>query len=144
MVIKYHLVASAPYLSIVSNGFTTLPNRLLILLPFLSNTKPLETTVLYSNVDGFSFKENYISVEQRPEIDQWILSSLNSLTKKVTELMDDYEPTNAGRLIETFVDEHLSNWYVRLCRRRFWKGDYEQRLLQNDWLLHLSFEKRHR
>ena len=82
--------------------------------------------VLYSNVDGFSFKENYISVEQRPEIDQWILSSLNSLTKKVTELMDDYEPTNAGRLIETFVDEHLSNWYVRLCRRRFWKGDYER------------------
>jgi isoleucyl-tRNA synthetase len=81
--------------------------------------------VLYSNVDGFAFKENYISLEQRPEIDRWILSSLNTLIKEVTASMNDYEPTNAGRLIENFVDEHLSNWYVRLCRRRFWKGEYE-------------------
>ena len=80
---------------------------------------------LYSNVDGFAFKENYIPVEQRPEIDRWILSSLNTLIQKVTESMDDYEPTNAGRFVEEFVDEHLSNWYVRLCRRRFWKGEYE-------------------
>jgi isoleucyl-tRNA synthetase len=80
---------------------------------------------LYSNVDGFAFKEDYIPVEQRPEIDRWILSSLNTLVKKVTESMDDYEPTNAGRFVEEFVDEHLSNWYVRLCRRRFWKGEYE-------------------
>lgn len=80
---------------------------------------------LYSNVDGFAFKEAYIPLEQRPEIDRWILSSLNTLIKKVTESMDDYEPTNAGRLVEEFVDEHLSNWYVRLCRRRFWKGEYE-------------------
>ncbi|MFI5129115.1 MAG: isoleucine--tRNA ligase [Chitinophagales bacterium] len=81
---------------------------------------------LYANVDGFAFKEKYIPVKDRPEIDRWILSSLNSLAKKVNEYMDDYEPTQAGRLIEDFVDEHLSNWYVRLCRRRFWKGEYEQ------------------
>ncbi len=80
---------------------------------------------LYSNVDGFSFKEERIPLEQRPEIDRWILSSLNTLIKKVTESLDDYEPTPAGRAIEEFVDEHLSNWYVRLCRRRFWKGEYE-------------------
>lgn len=81
---------------------------------------------LYSNVDGFAFKEKYIPVKERPEIDRWVLSSLNTLVKKVNEYMDDYEPTQAGRLIEDFVDEHLSNWYVRLCRRRFWKGEYEQ------------------
>jgi isoleucyl-tRNA synthetase len=81
---------------------------------------------LYANVDGFAFKEKYIPLNERPEIDRWILSSLNSLIKKVNEYMDDYEPTQAGRSIEDFVDEHLSNWYVRLCRRRFWKGEYEQ------------------
>ena len=80
---------------------------------------------LYANVDGFAFTEKYVPLTERPEIDQWILSSLNSLTKTVTEAMDDYEPTQAGRAIEDFVDEHLSNWYVRLCRRRFWKGEYE-------------------
>jgi isoleucyl-tRNA synthetase len=80
---------------------------------------------LYANVDGFSFNEAYISPADRPEIDRWILSSLNSLTIKVNAAFDDYEPTLAGRLIEDFLDEHLSNWYVRLCRRRFWKGDYE-------------------
>ncbi|HKB46018.1 MAG TPA: isoleucine--tRNA ligase [Chitinophagaceae bacterium] len=81
---------------------------------------------LYANVDGFAFKEKYIPLDQRPEIDRWILSSLNTLIRKVNEYMDDYEPTQAGRVIEDFVDEHLSNWYVRLCRRRFWKGEYEQ------------------
>jgi isoleucyl-tRNA synthetase len=81
---------------------------------------------LYANVDGFSFTEEYIPVKDRPEIDRWILSSLNSVVKKAGEYMDDYEPTQAGRIIEDFVDEHLSNWYVRLCRRRFWKGEYEQ------------------
>ena len=80
---------------------------------------------LYANVDGFAFKEAYIPVKERPEIDQWILSSLNSLIKDVTKSLDEYEPTQAGRAIEDFVDEHLSNWYVRLCRRRFWKGEYE-------------------
>ena len=81
---------------------------------------------LYANVDGFSFSESYVPLEQRSEIDRWILSSLNTLIRKVNEAMDEYEPTIAGRLIEEFVDEHLSNWYVRLCRRRFWKGEYEQ------------------
>ncbi|MDP4263959.1 MAG: isoleucine--tRNA ligase [Bacteroidota bacterium] len=81
---------------------------------------------LYANVDGFAFREEYIPLARRPEIDRWILSSLNTLVKKVNEYMDDYEPTQAGRAIEDFVDEHLSNWYVRLCRRRFWKGEYEE------------------
>ena len=81
---------------------------------------------LYANVDGFSFSEPPVPTSERPEIDRWILSSLHSLVKKVTAAMDDYEPTVAGRAIESFVDEQLSNWYVRLCRRRFWKGEYEQ------------------
>ncbi len=80
--------------------------------------------VLYANVDGFKFEQNYIPVKDRPEIDRWVISSLNSLIQTVTVAMDDFEPTIAGRAIETFVDEHLSNWYVRLCRRRFWKGTY--------------------
>jgi isoleucyl-tRNA synthetase len=79
---------------------------------------------LYANVDKFAFSESYIPVGSRPEIDQWILSLLNSLVKTVEENFDAYEPTQAGRAIEEFVDTHLSNWYVRLCRRRFWKGDY--------------------
>jgi len=79
---------------------------------------------LYANVDGFGFKEAAIPVKERPEIDRWILSSLHTLIAQVTSAMDDYEPTQAGRLIEDFVDEQLSNWYVRLCRRRFWKGEY--------------------
>ena len=81
---------------------------------------------LYANVDGFIFKEKYIPVNERPEIDQWIISSLNTLIASVTRSFDDFEPTPAGRAIENFVDEHLSNWYVRLSRRRFWKGEYEQ------------------
>jgi isoleucyl-tRNA synthetase len=80
---------------------------------------------LYANVDSFVFKESYIDPAERPEIDRWIISSLHTLVKKATAYMEDYEPTQAGRLIEEFVDEHLSNWYVRLCRRRFWKGEYE-------------------
>jgi isoleucyl-tRNA synthetase len=80
---------------------------------------------LYANVDGFTYKEQYIPLKDKPEIDRWIISSLNTLIGKVEEYMDDYEPTKAGRAIDEFVDEHLSNWYVRLCRRRFWKGEYE-------------------
>jgi isoleucyl-tRNA synthetase len=80
---------------------------------------------LYANVDKFTFSELYIPVHERPEIDRWILSSLHSLVKKVTASFDDYEPTQAGRAMEYFLDEQLSNWYVRLCRRRFWKGEYE-------------------
>ncbi|HOZ50720.1 MAG TPA: isoleucine--tRNA ligase [Chitinophagaceae bacterium] len=81
---------------------------------------------LYANVDNFTFAETFIPIKDRPEIDRWIISSLNTLIKNVEENMDDYEPTKAGRLIDEFVDEHLSNWYVRLCRRRFWKGEYEE------------------
>jgi len=82
--------------------------------------------ILYANVDGFKFEQAYIPVKDRPEIDRWVISSLNSLVQTVTVAMDDFEPTIAGRAIETFVDEHLSNWYVRLCRRRFWKGTYTE------------------
>jgi isoleucyl-tRNA synthetase len=81
---------------------------------------------LYANVDGFRFSETPVPLEERPDIDRWILSSLNTLVKKVNLFMDDNEPTQAGRAIEDFVDEYLSNWYVRLSRRRFWKGDYSQ------------------
>lgn len=80
---------------------------------------------LYANVDGFAFQEKYIPVAERPEIDRWVLSSLNTVIRNATDYFNDYEPTQAGRVIEDFVDEHLSNWYVRLCRRRFWKGEYE-------------------
>jgi isoleucyl-tRNA synthetase len=79
---------------------------------------------LYANIDGFNWKEKEIPVAERPEIDRWILSELNSLIKTVDEAYADYEPTKAGRAMEYFLDAHLSNWYVRLCRRRFWKGDY--------------------
>ncbi len=81
--------------------------------------------ILYANVDGFTFREAYIPVAERPEIDRWIISSLHTLIQQVTLAMDEYEPTVAGRYMETFLDEQLSNWYVRLCRRRFWKGEYE-------------------
>ena len=81
---------------------------------------------LYANVDNFTFEETYISIKERPELDQWIISSLHTLIQTVQKEMDDYEPTKAGRAINVFVDELLSNWYVRLCRRRFWKGEYEK------------------
>ena len=81
---------------------------------------------LYANIDGFCYSEPEIPISERPEIDRWILSELNSLIKQADEYYDDYEPTKAGRAISDFVDEHLSNWYVRLCRRRFWRGDYSQ------------------
>ncbi len=81
---------------------------------------------LYTNIDGFSYKEADIPLKERPEIDQWILSELHTLIKVVDEAYGDYEPTRATRAISDFVQENLSNWYVRLCRRRFWKGDYEQ------------------
>lgn len=81
---------------------------------------------LYANIDGFSYQEKEIPIEQRPEIDRWILSELHSLIKTVDEAYNTYEPTKAGRAIFTFVNDHLSNWYVRLCRRRFWRGDYTE------------------
>jgi isoleucyl-tRNA synthetase len=81
---------------------------------------------IYANIDGFSWKEERIPVAERPEIDRWILSELNSLIQTVDQAYEDYEPTRAGRAIEYFLDAHLSNWYVRLCRRRFWKGEYSK------------------
>ncbi len=81
---------------------------------------------LYANLDGFEYKEADIPSERRPEIDRWILSELNTLVKTVDEAFGDYEPTRAGRAIAEFVDANLSNWYVRLCRRRFWKGEYSE------------------
>ncbi len=81
---------------------------------------------LYANIDGFTYSEDEIPLKQRPEIDQWILSELHSLIQKTTTHFDAYEPTRACRAISHFVTEDLSNWYVRLCRRRFWKGTYEQ------------------
>ena len=81
---------------------------------------------LYANIDGFTYSEEEVPLERRPEIDRWILSELNSLIRKTDECYADFEPTRATRLIQDFVDEHLSNWYVRLCRRRFWKGNYTE------------------
>ena len=78
---------------------------------------------LYANLDGFQYAEPDIPYGQRPEIDRWILSELNTLVKTVDESLDAYEPTRAGRAIAEFVDANLSNWYVRLSRRRFWKGE---------------------
>ena len=81
---------------------------------------------LYANLDGFSYEEDDIKWEERPEIDRWILSELNTLIEKVDTFYEDYEPTKAARVISDFTQDYLSNWYVRLCRRRFWKGEYEQ------------------
>ncbi|MFZ9028624.1 MAG: DUF5915 domain-containing protein, partial [Crocinitomicaceae bacterium] len=76
---------------------------------------------LYANIDGFDYSEADVPLAQRPEIDRWVLSKLHSLIKNVDEAYGSYEPTRAGRLIQEFVSDQLSNWYVRLCRRRFWK-----------------------
>ena len=81
---------------------------------------------LYANVDGFTFEEPEIPVKERPEIDQWVISLLNSLVKEVSGYFENYEPTRAGRAIQDFVTENLSNWYVRLGRKRYWGGDYNK------------------
>ncbi|WP_282165710.1 isoleucine--tRNA ligase [Cellulophaga baltica] len=81
---------------------------------------------LYTNIDNFQYKEEDIPLKERPEIDQWVLSELHTLIKTVDEAYADYEPTRATRAISEYVQENLSNWYVRLCRRRFWKGDYQK------------------
>jgi isoleucyl-tRNA synthetase len=81
---------------------------------------------LYANIDGFQYNEKEIPVAQRTELDRWILSELNTLIELVDEAFSNYEPTKAGRAIHYFVTEHLSNWYVRLSRRRFWKGNYSK------------------
>ncbi|RZS99403.1 isoleucine--tRNA ligase [Aquimarina brevivitae] len=81
---------------------------------------------LYANIDKFTFAESEVPIAERPEIDRWILSELNTLIKNVDAFYSDYEPTKATRAISEFVQENLSNWFVRLSRRRFWKGDYQQ------------------
>jgi isoleucyl-tRNA synthetase len=81
--------------------------------------------VLYANVDGFTFKEREVPLHQRQEIDQWIISLLNTLVKEVEQHYENYDPTKAGRAIQNFVTENLSNWYVRLNRKRFWGGKYD-------------------
>jgi len=81
---------------------------------------------LYANIDGFTYSEAEVPLDERPEIDRWILSELHTLIQVVDEAYADYEPTKAARAISDFVQENLSNWYVRLCRRRFWKGEYAQ------------------
>ncbi len=81
---------------------------------------------LYANIDEFSYVEAEIALEKRPEIDRWVLSELNTLVKNAASYYEDYEPTKAARAIQNFVTENLSNWYVRLSRRRFWKGEYGQ------------------
>ena len=80
---------------------------------------------LYANVDGFTYTENEIPIPERPELDRWIISLLNSLVKEVGEGLENYEPTHAGRAISEFVTENLSNWFVRLSRKRFWGGKYD-------------------
>ena len=79
---------------------------------------------LYANIDNFEYKEAKINIDERPELDRWILSELNTLIKKVDDNLENYELTPAARDINDFVQEKLSNWYVRLSRRRFWKGEY--------------------
>ena len=81
---------------------------------------------LYTNIDGFSYLEEDIPLLERPELDRWILSELHTLIKKVDKFYEEYEPTKAARAISDFTQDYLSNWYVRLSRRRFWKGDYQQ------------------
>lgn len=81
---------------------------------------------LYANIDGFAYSETDIENAKRPEIDRWILSELNTLIEFCDKSYGEYEPTRAGRAIADFVDAYLSNWYVRLCRRRFWKGEYSE------------------
>ncbi|MFT6808406.1 MAG: isoleucyl-tRNA synthetase [Saprospiraceae bacterium] len=79
---------------------------------------------LYANLDNFAYEQEPITLSERPEIDRWVTSELNTLISEVDEQYSQYEPTMAGRKIQSFVEDHLSNWYVRLCRRRFWKGEY--------------------
>jgi isoleucyl-tRNA synthetase len=81
---------------------------------------------MYANIDGFTFAEKEVPVAERPELDRWIISLLNSLVKEVADSYENYEPTRAGRAIAEFVSENLSNWFVRLSRKRYWGGEYDQ------------------
>lgn len=85
--------------------------------------------VLYANIDGFNYSEENVAYEKRPEIDRWIISKLNSLISEYTEMMDNYDVTRAARAVSDFTIDHLSNWYVRRCRRRFWKSEMNENKL---------------
>ncbi len=95
---------------------------------------------LYANIDGFTYSEDEVPFDERSELDRWILSELNSLIKTVDEAYANYEPTKAGRAIQYFVNEHLSNWYVRLSRRVFWKGDYSKEKIAAYQTIYRSME----
>ncbi|MFZ0489096.1 MAG: DUF5915 domain-containing protein, partial [Salegentibacter sp.] len=95
---------------------------------------------LYANIDNFTYEEADVPLEERPEIDRWILSELHTLIEKVDKFYAEYEPTRATRAISEFVQENLSNWFVRLSRRRFWKGDYEQDKISAYQTLYSSLE----
>ena len=97
--------------------------------------------ILYANIDEFKFKKAAIPASERSEIDRWVLSRLNSLVLDVEKFYSDYEPTQAARAIQSFVEEHLSNWYVRLSRRRFWKGEMTQDKLAAYQTLYECLEK---
>jgi len=96
---------------------------------------------LYANVDNFRYAEKEIQVNERPEIDRWIISLLNSLIKEVTDCYNDYDLTRAGRAIQDFVTENLSNWYVRLNRKRYWGGEYDKDKLSAYQTLYTCLEK---
>ena len=96
---------------------------------------------LYANIDGFTYSEEEIELSKRPEIDRWIISKLNTLIAEVDDAYNSFEPTKAGRLIQDFVGNQLSNWYVRLCRRRFWKGDYSEDKIAAYQTLYTCLEK---
>lgn len=95
---------------------------------------------MYANVDGFDYSEVDVPAEQRPEIDRWVLSELNTLVKNVEKSYEEYEPTRAGRLIQSFVTDNLSNWYVRLNRKRFWGGEMDTDKLSAYQTLYICLE----
>ena len=95
---------------------------------------------LYANVDNFRYAEKEIPVNERPEIDRWIISLLNSLVKEVGKCYEDYDLTRAGRAIQDFVTENLSNWYVRLNRKRYWGGEYDKDKLAAYQTLYVCLE----
>ena len=96
--------------------------------------------MLFANIDGFTYSDEEVAFEERSELDRWIMSELNSLIKTVDEAYANYEPAKAGRAIQYFVNEHLSNWYVRLSRRVFWKGDYSKEKIAAYQTIYRSME----
>ncbi|MEX2596533.1 MAG: isoleucine--tRNA ligase [Salibacteraceae bacterium] len=121
---RWYMIANAPpwdNLKFDAEGITEVQRKF-----FRALHNSYSFFALYANVDGFIHQEEEIEVQDRPEIDRWVISRLNSLVHEVETAFDNYEPTKAARAIQDFVVDELSNWYVRLCRRRFWKGDYTE------------------